>query len=100
MDEFLIPRRTVHTRLRTAPRKTETTSSLMATGQGSKASSSSTLGTLSHTLRTANSLLLSLRDGLSAAEREHSKKVEERKQILALRMKNVCCVTSLLFASS
>lgn len=49
-----------------------------------------TTGTLLRALKSANNLLLSLRDGLIDGERECERRIEERRQILSLRMKNVC----------
>ncbi|KAL2755659.1 hypothetical protein ACRALDRAFT_1082194 [Sodiomyces alcalophilus JCM 7366] len=46
------------------------------------------LDALSRALKGANNLVFSLLDGLSQPERRHKKKVEERRQILALRMQN------------
>lgn len=45
---------------------------------------------VSSTIRSANDLLLYWKDGLTAEERALLRKKEERKQILSLRMKNVC----------
>jgi TAG lipase/steryl ester hydrolase/phospholipase A2/LPA acyltransferase len=44
---------------------------------------------LTRIIRDTNNLILSLRDGLSASEREHQRHVEERKTILGSRMQNV-----------
>lgn len=44
---------------------------------------------VSKILRGANRTVRSFRDGLTELEREDRRKAEERKQILALRMKNV-----------
>lgn len=47
------------------------------------------VGALSRAVKSANSFVLSLRDGLTDQEREHQRKVEERRQILCLHMQNV-----------
>lgn len=44
---------------------------------------------LTRIFRDTNNLILSLRDGLCASERENRRRVEERKTILASRMHNV-----------
>ncbi|KAM0333927.1 hypothetical protein ACHAQA_000944 [Verticillium albo-atrum] len=46
------------------------------------------LDTLSRALKTANAYVQSWRDGLTQQERAHRSKVEERRQILCLRMQN------------
>jgi TAG lipase/steryl ester hydrolase/phospholipase A2/LPA acyltransferase len=44
---------------------------------------------LSRIIRGTNSLVLSLRDGLTEPEREERRRIEERKVILRARMQNV-----------
>jgi TAG lipase / steryl ester hydrolase / phospholipase A2 / LPA acyltransferase len=44
---------------------------------------------ISRTIRGTGSFLLSLSDGLTEVQREYKRRLEERKQILCLRMKNV-----------
>ncbi|EFQ31930.1 patatin-like phospholipase [Colletotrichum graminicola] len=46
------------------------------------------LDTISRAVKSANNLVLSLRDGLTELERESRRKKEERRLVLALRMKN------------
>ncbi|KAK2040217.1 patatin-like phospholipase [Colletotrichum somersetense] len=46
------------------------------------------LDTISRAVKSANNLVLSLRDGLTELERESRRKKEERRLVLAVRMKN------------
>ncbi|KAH6667081.1 lipase [Plectosphaerella plurivora] len=46
------------------------------------------VGALSRAVKSANSFVLSLRDGLTDQEREHQRKVEERRLVLCLHMQN------------
>ena len=54
-----------------------------------KPSGNVAVGALSRAVKGANAFVLSLRDGLTEQEREHRRKVEERRHILCLRMQNV-----------
>jgi TAG lipase / steryl ester hydrolase / phospholipase A2 / LPA acyltransferase len=95
MDDLLVPK--VPTiRVRAAEVDSRTKSKPLRIATEPPTTQQVALGTLSRAVKGANNLLLSLRDGLNESERQQQRNVDERKQILALRMKNV---GSLLFPS-
>lgn len=91
MDDFLLRPPTIPAIQINKPSRASLQSNSAFAASQAKPYNDGPLGTVSKTLRGANDLWQSWKDGLTSEQREKLKLQEERKRVLYQDMKNVCC---------